>query len=200
MDQLVRRAGSAENRDRVRAGAKMPAALCVLVCGIALMVWTLLGDRIVLGWVDPRFGPAYSPLTTVLVLGRLGVAAVGVLLVALTVTRNRPKFLVPPYLRFDPGYIEVRRPRARGEDVDRMQQRITGGVRSRVRAASVSRRRNRGTAPTGHFAAQRQTPSRTSPSGRRATASYVVRCGVRPRRCRRRRRRVSRASGAAPRA
>lgn len=120
MDQLVRRAGSAENRDRVRAGAKMPAALCVLVWGIVLLVWTLLGDRIVLGWVDPRFGPAYSSLTTVLALGWFGVAAAGVLLVALTVTRNRPKFLVPPYLRFDPGYIEVRRARARGEDVDRI--------------------------------------------------------------------------------
>lgn len=131
MDQLVRRAGSAENRDLVRAGAKMPAALCVLVWGIVLMVWTLIIDRIAQGWLDPRFGLPYSQLATGLVVGWLVFTAFGALLVVQTMTRNWPKFIVPPYLRYDPGYTEVRRARERGDDVDAMYASADAQWRSR---------------------------------------------------------------------
>lgn len=111
---------SRRGRDRFRAAGKALASSCLPFWGALFVVWFFLVDRIAQGWVDLRIGPPVSQTAMIGAQISLVFAIVGGLLSAVTYWWARPRFLIPPHLRYDPSYVKVLRARDHNEDVEAM--------------------------------------------------------------------------------
>lgn len=97
----------ADDREKARAMVRGFPAVCLACWGLALV-----GISVALEEMRPEWRLYGLPIWSGVVVG-LGLLLVGVLLDVLIIRVNRPGFLVPPHLRWEPGYDEIERARAR---------------------------------------------------------------------------------------
>lgn len=101
----------ANDSEKARAMVRGFPVICLACWGIALT-----GISVALDEMRPDWRPFGLPIWSGAVVG-LGLLLVGVLLDVLIIRVNRPKFLVPPRLRWEPGYGEVEQARASAEGI-----------------------------------------------------------------------------------
>jgi hypothetical protein len=99
-------------------------------CGFA---WSILIDRVTQGWVAFRSGVAYSNEAEMAVLVSVSLMLLSGIAATSMYWFGRPKVLMPPQMRGDPGLFQARRLRAKGVDVDALYDVSAARQRKRRR-------------------------------------------------------------------
>lgn len=95
-----------------RAMVRGVPTICISVWGIVLGLSVVLHDE-----MTPESSGAGSFWQWAGIIGGLFMLFSGLVLNWLIVRLNRPSFLVPPHLRWEPGYQAIREAQARGEGI-----------------------------------------------------------------------------------
>lgn len=114
--------------DKVRAHMRGPLALNVAIWGLAFATTCV--------FVADSFNPA-GGVEWMLAFGGLIVLMLGVALDFMIIYYNQPKFLVPPRLRWEPGFRHVRLARL-GEHSDRQSEKAVRALYTKYRESSKS--------------------------------------------------------------